>query len=119
MSAREIDEYFAAQTEPQRSTLEVTRAIILDLYPDATQIISYGMPAFKVDDVVVAGLAATKKGISFYPHSGQVISAAGDVVAGFSATQGALHAPADRALPVEVIATLIRLKLELARKPRA
>ena len=116
MSSAEIDAYFAAQAEPQRSTLEATRALILEMFPDAVQSISYGMPAFAVDGVVVAGLAATKNGISFYPHSGQVLSAAGDAVAGYSQTKGALHAPADEPLPRELLVTLIELKLAQSQR---
>ncbi|MEN9752109.1 MAG: hypothetical protein RLZZ600_1156 [Actinomycetota bacterium] len=116
MSSADIDAYFAAQVEPQRSTLEATRAIILELYPDAQQTISYGMPAFTVDGVIVAGLAATKKGISYYPHSGQVLPAAGQAVAAYGQTKGALHAPADKPLPKELIAQLIDIKLAQSQK---
>lgn len=115
MSSAEIDDYFAAQVEPQRSTLEQTRAIILDLHPDAQQLISYGLPAFQVDGVIVAGLAATKNGVSFYPHSGQVLSAVQDLVSGYSQTKGALHGPSDQPLPRELLAALIELKLAQAR----
>jgi uncharacterized protein YdhG (YjbR/CyaY superfamily) len=111
MSTADVDAYFAAQVEPQRSTLEETRRIILDLYPSATQSISYGLPAFIVDGVIVAGLAATKSGISYYPHSGRVLTAAGELVNGYSQTKGALHAPADKPLPRELISALIEIKL--------
>lgn len=116
MGKEAVDAYFSAQGEPQRSTLEKTRQLILEMYPQATQSISYGLPAFTVDGVIVAGLAATKNGISFYPHSGQVLSAAGDLVAGFSQTKGALHAPADKTLPRELLAALIELKLAQSQR---
>lgn len=116
MSSAEIDAYFAAQVEPQRSTLEATRAIILELHPDAQQSISYGMPAFTVNGVIVAGLAATKAGISFYPHSGHVLESAGESVAAYSQTKGALHAPADKPLPRDLIAQLIDIKLSQSTK---
>ena len=115
MSSAEVDAYIAAQGEPQRGMLEQARAVILSLHPEAQQVISYAMPAFKVDGVTVAGLAATKSGISYYPHSGSVLSAAGDAVAGFSQTKGALHIPLGCQLSAELASTLINLKLALAR----
>jgi uncharacterized protein YdhG (YjbR/CyaY superfamily) len=111
-----VDAYFAAQVEPQRSTLEATRKAILGLYPNAVQSMSYGLPAFTINGVIVAGLAATKNGISYYPHSGQVLAAAGEAVAGYGQTKGALHAPADEPLSRELLATLIELKLQLAQR---
>jgi uncharacterized protein YdhG (YjbR/CyaY superfamily) len=116
MTTADVDAYFASQREPQRSTLEATRQIILELYPHAQQVISYGLPAFSVDGVIVAGLAATKGGISFYPHSGRVLTAAGELVSGYSQTKGALHAPADAPLPKALLAELIELKLAQSQR---
>jgi uncharacterized protein YdhG (YjbR/CyaY superfamily) len=116
MGQSAVDAYIAAQSQPQRSTLEATRSSIMGLYPDAVQSMSYGLPAFSVKGVIVAGLAATKNGISFYPHSGQVLAAAGDLVSGFGQTKGALHAPADEPLSRELLATLIELKLALVQR---
>jgi uncharacterized protein YdhG (YjbR/CyaY superfamily) len=61
MSVAEVDAYIAGVPQPQRSALEATRAVILDMYPEAEQLMSYALPAFRVDGVIVAGLGATKK----------------------------------------------------------
>ncbi len=116
MSSAEVDAYIAAQTEAQRAMLEQTRRQILGLYPNAQQVISYAMPAFKVDGFIVAFIAATKKGISYYPHSGSVLDLAGDLVAGYSRTKAALHVPQGELLPTELIERLIELKLSLVRQ---
>lgn len=116
MTVAEVDAYFAAAPQPQRSALEATRALILQMYPEAEQVISYALPAFKVDGIIVAGLGATKNGLSFYPHSGQVLSAAGELVAAYSQTKGALHVPAGQTLSRELLAVLIELKLAQARR---
>ena len=65
MAKREVDAYFAAQPEPQRKLLKEMRKIILEIEPDLKQVISYGIPAFKLDKDVVCGLAARKNGCSF------------------------------------------------------
>lgn len=48
MSAREVDEYLQDLEEPKRSTLAALRKTILEVIPDAEQVISYRVPAFRV-----------------------------------------------------------------------
>jgi hypothetical protein len=44
VSAEEVDEYLRALEEPQRSTLQALRSTILEIVPEAEQVISYGVP---------------------------------------------------------------------------
>ena len=113
MSVAEVDAYLAGVAEPGRSTLEALRASILLVVPDAEQVISYGLPGFKVDGRVVAGFAANKNSLSYYPHSGQVLTMAGDAVANYTGTKGALHFDLDKPLPQNLVELLIRLKQSL------
>jgi uncharacterized protein YdhG (YjbR/CyaY superfamily) len=115
MTTSLVDAYIAAQPEPQRSMLEQARAVILDVAPDAEQVISYAIPGFKKGGVIIAGLAATKSGISYYPHSGSVLAAAGDLVAGYSQTKSALHIPVGSRLSRGLAEALIQLKLDQMR----
>ena len=48
VSAEEVDEYLSAVEEPKRSTLQALRRTILEMVPDAEQVISYRVPAFRV-----------------------------------------------------------------------
>ena len=49
---RNVDEYLARVPEPARSTLNRIRAVIRSAVPPAaTETISYGMPAFRYEDV--------------------------------------------------------------------
>ncbi len=50
----------SALEEPKRSTLEKMRTTILEIVPQAEQVISYGIPAFRVGDITVAGIAAVR-----------------------------------------------------------
>ena len=82
MSAEEIDAYLAELDEPERGTLEALRRTILEVVPDAEQCISYGMPAFKVGGKAVAGFAAFKHHLSYFPHSGTVLPELSEETAG-------------------------------------
>jgi len=110
VSAREIDEYLAALDEPKRGTLERLRRTILDVVPDADQCISYGMPAFKLDGKAVAGFAAFKNHLSYFPHSGSVIPAMLDDLAGYTASKGTLQFPIDTPLPEPLVRKLIGVR---------
>ncbi len=110
MSQQEIDAYLAALDEPKRGTLEELRQTILEIVPDAEQCISYGMPAFKVRGKSVAGFAAFKNHLSYFPHSGSVLPELAEDVAPYAWTKGTLHFAVDTPLPRALVAKLIAVR---------
>ncbi|HLJ67421.1 MAG TPA: DUF1801 domain-containing protein [Chloroflexota bacterium] len=112
MSAHEIDNYLNALAEPQRSTLQQLRETILEIVPDAEECMSYGLPAFRVDGKVVAGFAAFTHHLSYLPHSGSVLPALGEQIAGYTGTKSSLHFPADQPLPRPLVEKLIAVRLQ-------
>ncbi len=91
MSKLEIDQYIAAQKEPERSLLKTMRKMILEIEPELKQGISYGVPAFKLGKDVVCGIAARRSGCSFYPFSGSVLAALRKDLSIYEQTKSALH----------------------------
>ena len=65
--------------------------------PEAEQVISYRVPAFRVRGKTVAGFAAFRDHLSYLPFSGSVLSQLADELEGYTMTKSALHFPADRA----------------------
>jgi uncharacterized protein YdhG (YjbR/CyaY superfamily) len=119
MSENEIDAYLAKVPEPHRSTLRTVRSTIRAILPDAQECIAYGVPAYKVDGVGVAGFSAYKNHCSYFPMSGSVFSAMPDDVAKYTITKGALHFAVDKPLPATLIRKLIRTRLgQIAEKSR-
>lgn len=116
MSAREVDDYLAALDEPKRTTLAALRTSILEIVPQAEQVISYGMPAFRVDGKVVAGFAAFKKHLSYLPHSGTVFDQIPAEVAGYSHSAGALRFAPDQPLPLPLVRRLIEVRQDELRQ---
>ncbi|MFA7322804.1 MAG: DUF1801 domain-containing protein [Candidatus Nanopelagicales bacterium] len=114
MAKSEIDEYLSAVPEPQRSTLETMRTRILEIVPDAEQCLSYGMPGFRVRGKVLAGFAANKNDLSYYPHSGAVLAQFADELAGYPQTKGALHFPNTKPLAKTLLRKLIAAKKAIA-----
>jgi uncharacterized protein YdhG (YjbR/CyaY superfamily) len=111
VSAEEVDEYLRAVDEPKRSTLQALRRTILEIVPEAEQVISYRVPAFRVRGKVVAGFAAFKDHLSYLPFSGSVLGQLADELHGYTMTKSALHFPVDSPLPKALVRELIAVRL--------
>lgn len=111
MSTEDIDAYLLALDEPKRSTLETLRTTILEIVPEAEQVISYRLPAFRVGGKVIAGFAAFKNHLSYLPFSGSVLDQLGDELEGYTMTKSALHFPVDRPLDKALVKRLIDVRL--------
>jgi uncharacterized protein YdhG (YjbR/CyaY superfamily) len=105
-----IDEYLAAVPEPQRVVLERLREQIRAEVPDATEVISYGMPTFKLGGRWLVALGATKTGCSFYAGAAP-LDALADELGDYRLLRGTINFPADRPLPAVLVARLIRLRI--------
>lgn len=107
-----VDAYLAGAPEPQRNTLELVRASLRSILPDATETISYGMPAFEVEGKAVAGYAYFKAHCSYFPHSGTVLSRLSDELRGYDWSKGTLRFPVDQPLPATILRRLVATRLE-------
>jgi uncharacterized protein YdhG (YjbR/CyaY superfamily) len=115
----EVDAYLDALDEPQRSTLRTLRQTILEIVPDAQEVISYRVPAFRVSGGIFAGFAAFKQHVSYLPFSGSVLHQLGDQLEGYTTTKSSLHFPSDRPLPKSLVRKLIKARLaEIERRAR-
>ena len=118
MSAQDVDQYLQGIEEPKRSTLETLRRTILEVVPDAEQVISYRVPAFRVQGKTIAGFAAFKNHLSYLPFSGSVLPQFAEGLAGYTMTKSALHFPIDRPLPKTLVRKLIAARIAEGRSDR-
>lgn len=111
MSAQAVDEYLRSLAEPKRGTLQTLRRTILEILPDAEEVISYRVPAFRMGGKTVAGFAAFKNHLSYLPFSGSVLATLGGDLDGYTMTKSSLHFPIDRPLPKALVEQLIAVRL--------
>ncbi|MCU1219362.1 MAG: hypothetical protein JWN42_559 [Candidatus Angelobacter sp.] len=106
-----VDEYLAAVPEPARSALGKIRAAIRSVVPaEATEIVSYKIPAFKHKKVLV-WYAAFANHCSLFPTAA-VIDAFKDELKSFSTSKGTIHFPLDKPMPVALIKKLVKARVE-------
>ena len=111
VSKREVDDYLESLGQPEQSTLRELRETILALIPQAEQCISYGIPGFRLHGTMVAGFAAYKEHLSYFPHSGSVLAQLGDDVAAYSTSRGTLRFPIDAPLPRVLVEKLLAVRI--------
>jgi uncharacterized protein YdhG (YjbR/CyaY superfamily) len=119
MSAEQVDSYLRDLEEPKRTTLQELRRTILEIVPEAEEVISYRVPAFRLHGKVIAGFAAFKNHLSYLPFSGSVLDQVADELEGYTLTKSSLHFPIDRPLPKALVKKLIAVRLADAGLPSA
>jgi uncharacterized protein YdhG (YjbR/CyaY superfamily) len=106
----DIDAYISGFPETIQNLLQEIRATIKKAAPQAEEVISYGMPAFRQNGMLV-WFAAFKNHIGFYPiPSG--IEAFKEELSAFKGTKGSIHFPLDKPLPVELISRIVSFRLK-------
>lgn len=91
------------------------RALVRGLAPEATEVISYQMPAFKQRRVLL-WYAATRAHFGLYPYP-RTIAAFRDRLAGYSLSKGTIRLPWDQPLPVALIEDIVRFRLAEDARP--
>jgi len=95
-AARTVDEYLAETPEPARTTLQHIRKVIKSVVPkETTEVISYRIPMFKFNGMLV-GYAAFAKHCSLFPTGSGVIEKFRKELKGYATSRGTNASPAPR-----------------------
>jgi len=114
-----VADYLARVPGPAHSTLISLRAAIRSALPhDVTETISYRMPAFKRDGVLV-WYAAFADHCSLFP-GGSVLQRFKTEVAGYKTSKGTIQFALDKPLPIALVKRIVRARVaeHEARKGR-
>ena len=107
----DVERYLAKVPEPARTTLEKVRAMIKAAAPrEATEAISYGIPAFKHHGMLVA-YAAFAKHCSFFPASGEVLKEFAEELKDYRCSKGTIRFAVDKPLPAALIKKLVNARV--------
>jgi uncharacterized protein YdhG (YjbR/CyaY superfamily) len=110
-SSEAVEAYIADVPEPVRTMLRELRGIIRSAVPaGASEVISYGIPAFSLPKPFF-GYAAFKNHLSVLPFSGSLFDSFAEELEPYSRTKSSLHLPFDRPLPAALIRKLVRARV--------
>jgi len=106
---RDVEEYLAGVPEPARSVLQKMRTAIRSAVPpEASETISYRMPAFRCKGALV-WYGAFSNHCSLFPTA-SVVEMFKNELKGFSMSKGTIHFPMDKRLPTRLIKKLVKAR---------
>ncbi|HET9262763.1 MAG TPA: DUF1801 domain-containing protein [Vicinamibacterales bacterium] len=108
--ATTIDEYLAGLSADQRAALEKLRKTIRAAAPKAEECISYSLPAFRLNGMLVAFGASTNH-CSFYPMSPATLAAHRDELEGYETSKGTIRFQPGKPLPAGLVRKLVKARI--------
>ena len=108
-----VEEYFSWFPSDIRAKLQQIRETLRVALPEAKEVISYHMPAFKTTEVLVY-YAAAKSHLGYYPTNSGVEEFKKEL-AEYVTSKGAIQFPYDRELPLDLIAQIAQFRAEEAK----
>ena len=105
-----INEYIAGFPKQVQEILEKLRATIRKAAPEAEEIISYQMPAFKYHGMLVY-FAGHKNHIGFYPTPSG-IEAFKKELSVYEGAKGSVQFPIDKPLPLGLVTKIVKFRVK-------
>lgn len=111
MKFQTVEEYLAAIPDGMKEGIQKIRQIITSACPaDAEEVISYNMPGFRWNGMLV-WYAACKDHIGFYPSSEPIVVFK-EELAKYKTSKGAIQFPPDKPLPVALIKKIVKFRVD-------
>lgn len=115
-----VDEYIARQPRAAQPTLQRVRALIRKAIPEAEEVISYSIPAYRVHGSVALYFAGWKEHYSLYPVSEALVEAFGDALAPYEQShKGTIRFELSRPVPSSLITRFAKFKADEAAERAA
>ena len=116
-SFKTIDEYIASFPEDVQAVLEKIRRSIAKSAPRAEEVISYQMPAFRQDKVLLF-FSAWKAHYSLFVPSDATLKAFGKQLSKYEVHKATVKIPKAGPIPYSLIAAMTRLRVREERKSK-
>ena len=107
-----IDEYIASFPKEVQGVLQQIKEAIKEAAPEAEETISYNMPAFELNGILV-WFGAFKNHVGFYPRKSAIEQFKGDLADyQVSKVQGTVKFPLNKPIPVDLIKKIVRFRVK-------
>lgn len=110
----DVDKYIAGFPPATQNVLEQIRSTIKKAAPEAEEVISYQMPAYKCNGMLVY-FAAYKNHIGFYPTPSGIESFKNELSI-YKGAKGSVQFPLEDPLPVNLITRIVAFRVKENRE---
>tara|TARA_R110002096_G_scaffold221459_2_gene410295 strand:- start:1565 stop:1933 length:369 start_codon:yes stop_codon:yes gene_type:complete len=114
-----VEDYMSRQSNETRKKLIELKECILKVNPRATELLNYNIPAYSLveggkreQQIMIAGY---KKHVGLYPHP-TTIKKFDSELSKFKKGKGSVQFSLDKPLPIDLIESMIKYRMELLRK---
>lgn len=105
-----VDDYLQSLPADMRKALEQLRQQIRSVAPEAEEVLSYGIPAFKFKGMLVS-FGAAKHHCGFYVMSPGLMTALKDELAPYDTATATIRFPADQPLPATLVKKIVAARI--------
>ena len=107
---RTVDEYLARVSDDKRVALQKLRKTIKAAAPRAEECISYQLPAYRLNGMLVA-FGATANHCAFYPMSASTVAAHKEELKDYDTSKGTIRFQPDNPLPASLVRKLVKARI--------
>ena len=117
---KSVHDYIASQPEAARRILGRVRSAIRKAVPGAEEVISYGIPTYKLHSRAVLYFAGWKEHYSLYPASQRVVTAFKNELAAYEVNKGTIRLPLAEPVPMKLIGRIAKFRAkEIGEREKA
>lgn len=106
----EIDDVLGSFPEKQSQALRRVHHTLETLLPTSEQDMSWGMPTFRCEGIIITSLLGFQNHNSLFPGS-EVMAIMGDDLAGYTVTKGTIHFEKEKAPPKSFLTALVKARI--------
>ena len=117
-AAKDVDAFLAAVPPDKRAELKKLRTTIKAAAPNATELINYGVPMFRLDGKNLVSYAAAANHCSFYVQSPAVMREFAAELKSYKQGKGSIQFSAEKPLPAALVTRLVKARIAENRKAR-
>ena len=106
-----VDDYMAALPEDRRAVMEQLRATMRSAAPQATEAISYTLPALRLNGRFLVSYEAFTRHYSLFPWTDAMLVELGEALRPHAVGKGTIRFAADQPIPLALVERIVHIRI--------